>query len=180
MKEPNDPDPLRLQRKIMNNPVRIVPMLLLTWLAALPAADALTFADPKPQRFELTARASEIDPRARPHPEIDFVFEKNGKAADVENASVDTRVKPQGKLVIWLRGAARGEIATQSHRNRTRRNFRQTRRHNDMRRRNGPRQTGGERKRHGQSVGHANDNVAHRLAGSEMFFDVCGGGHKGL
>ena len=69
------------------------------------AADApLMFNDPKPQRYELTARASQIDPRAQPHPEIDFVFEKGGKPADIENASVDTRVKPQGKLVIWLMG----------------------------------------------------------------------------
>ena len=67
------------------------------------AADApFAFNDPSPKRYELTARASQIDPRARPHPEIDFVFEKGGKPADVENASVDTRVKPQGKLVIWL------------------------------------------------------------------------------
>jgi hypothetical protein len=79
--------------------------LLLPSLAALHAADApLTFNDPKPQRYELTARASVIDPRARPHPEIDFVFEKDGKPTDVENATVDTRVKPQGKLVIWLMG----------------------------------------------------------------------------
>lgn len=69
------------------------------------AADApLTFNDPKPQRYDLTARASQIDPRARPHPEIDFVFDKAGKPADTERASVDTRVKPQGKLVIWLMG----------------------------------------------------------------------------
>src|SRR5438552_14535683 len=69
------------------------------------AADApLTFNDPAPKRYELTGRASQIDPRARPHPEIDFVFEKDGKPADVENATVDTRVKPQGKLVIWLMG----------------------------------------------------------------------------
>ncbi len=74
-------------------------------LAALHAADApLTFNDPKPQRYELTARASAIDPRAQPHPEIDFNFEKGGKPADVENATVDTRVVPQGKLVIWLMG----------------------------------------------------------------------------
>ena len=69
------------------------------------AADApLTFSDPKPQRYELTARASAIDSRAKAHPEIDFVFEKAGKPADVENASVDTRVAPRGKLVIWLMG----------------------------------------------------------------------------
>ena len=59
---------------------------------------------PKPGVYELTARASEIDPRAKEHPEIDFVFTKGGKPADVEHASVDTNVKPQGKLVIWLMG----------------------------------------------------------------------------
>ena len=68
------------------------------------ADDVLVFNDATPQRYELTARASQLDSRARPHPEIDFVFEKNGKPADVENASVDTRVKPQGKLVIWMMG----------------------------------------------------------------------------
>lgn len=73
----------------------------------LRAADApLVFNDPKPQRYVLTARASEIDPRAKPHPEIDFVFEKDGKPADGQNATVDTRVAPQGKLVIWLMGTS--------------------------------------------------------------------------
>jgi len=84
-----------------------------TCLVALPlvslcslhaAEESLVFDDPKPQRYELAARASEIDPRARPHPEIDFVFEKAGKPADTENASVDTRGRPQGRLVIWLMG----------------------------------------------------------------------------
>ena len=74
-------------------------------LSTLHAADApLIFTDSTPQRYEFSARASEIDPRARSHPEIDFVFEKNGKPADGEHASVDTRVKPAGKLVIWLMG----------------------------------------------------------------------------
>jgi hypothetical protein len=73
-------------------------------LVAFAADQPLKFTDPSPKRYELTARASEIDPRAKPHPEIDFVFEKNGKPADVENASVDTRVEPRGKLVIWLMG----------------------------------------------------------------------------
>ena len=82
----------------------LIPLLLAS-LAATHAADApLAFNDPKPQRYELTARASLIDPRTRPHPEISFVFEKNGKPADMEKASVDTRVKLQGKLVIWLMG----------------------------------------------------------------------------
>ena len=64
----------------------------------------LTFSDPQPRRYELTARASEIDPKTRPHPEINFVFEKDGKPQDVQHAAVDTRAAPQGKLVIWLMG----------------------------------------------------------------------------
>jgi len=67
------------------------------------AADAsLAFNDPNPQRYDLAARASQIDPRAKAHPEIEFVFEKAGKPADTERASVDTRVAPRGRLVIWL------------------------------------------------------------------------------
>jgi hypothetical protein len=56
------------------------------------------------QRFDLKARASKIDPRAKEHPEINFVFEKDGKPADLQHACVDTRVKPRGELVIWLMG----------------------------------------------------------------------------
>ncbi len=62
------------------------------------------YDDPDPQRYKLQARASEIDPRTKEYPEINFVFEKDGKPQDVERASVDTRVAPQGKLVIWLMG----------------------------------------------------------------------------
>jgi hypothetical protein len=54
------------------------------------------------KKFTLTARASEIDPRTKEHPEIDYVFTRNGKPADTQLASVDTRVKPSGYLVIWL------------------------------------------------------------------------------
>lgn len=79
--------------------------LSLAPLAALPAAELpLKFNDPAPKRYDLTARASQIDPRAQPHPEIDFVFEKDGKPTDTERAAVDTRVAPHGKLVIWLMG----------------------------------------------------------------------------
>lgn len=70
------------------------------------AQPAPAFDDPKPQRYLLQARASQIDPRARPHPEISFVLEKGGKPADLEDASVDTRVAPQGRLVVWLMGAS--------------------------------------------------------------------------
>ncbi|SKB05148.1 hypothetical protein SAMN02745166_04186 [Prosthecobacter debontii] len=82
-------------------------LLLLPFLAAsaYAATPALEFNDPNPQRYDLSKRASEIDPRAKEHPEIDFVFtDKKGKPQDLEHASVDTRVKPQGKLVIWLMG----------------------------------------------------------------------------
>lgn len=64
----------------------------------------LRFADPTPQRYVYSTRASVIDARAKPHPELDFVFEKDGKPADVEHATVDTRVKPEGRLVLWLMG----------------------------------------------------------------------------
>ena len=60
-------------------------------------------ADAAPQRYHLTARASEIDARTQAHPEIDFVFtDKAGKPQDIQNAVVDTRVAPRGRLVIWL------------------------------------------------------------------------------
>ena len=55
------------------------------------------------QRFDLSKRASEIDPRAQEHPEIKFTFtDDKGKPADLQHAVVDTRVLSQGKLVIWL------------------------------------------------------------------------------
>ncbi|MBS0210079.1 MAG: hypothetical protein JSS27_14115 [Planctomycetes bacterium] len=65
---------------------------------------ALVLKDPQPQAYELKARASELDPRAKEHPEIDFVFTRGGKSADTEVAVVDTRVPSEGKLVIWLMG----------------------------------------------------------------------------
>lgn len=78
-------------------------MSLLGATLLLPALSSLQAA--KPQRFVLQARASEIDPSAKEHPEIKFVFTKeDGKPADLQNATVDTSVKMQGKLVIWLMG----------------------------------------------------------------------------
>ena len=64
----------------------------------------LVFSDPMPRRYDFTARASVLDPRAKPHPEIGFVFEKDGKPTDNQHAAVDTRVAPLGRLVIWLMG----------------------------------------------------------------------------
>ncbi len=81
----------------------LLPSLLLPWLSLSAAAPA--FNDPKPQRYDITKRASELDPRAKEYPEIGFVFaDKKGKAQDTEHANVDTRVAPQGKLMIWLMG----------------------------------------------------------------------------
>jgi len=78
--------------------------VLLTSLAALHGAEPKPDNDRSPKRYELTARASQIDLRTRPHPEIEFVFEKAGKPTDMQHAFVDTRVPPRGKLVIWLMG----------------------------------------------------------------------------
>jgi lysophospholipase L1-like esterase len=55
------------------------------------------------KRHDLTARASQIDPLAKEHPEIGFIFtDDKGKPMDLQHAVVDTSVPPQGKLVIWL------------------------------------------------------------------------------
>ena len=62
----------------------------------------LRYSDAQPQLHRLTARASDIDKRVRAHPEIGFLLESNGKPMDVQHASVDTRVAPRGKLMIWL------------------------------------------------------------------------------
>lgn len=62
------------------------------------------YKDKQPKRYDLSERASKIDSRAKPHPEINFLFEKDGKPQDVQHACVDTRVAPKGKLVIWLMG----------------------------------------------------------------------------
>lgn len=61
-----------------------------------------SFQDPQPRRYKLSTRASEIDPRAKEHPEIDFVFAKDRKPQDIQHASVDTNVPSQGRLVVWL------------------------------------------------------------------------------
>ncbi len=93
-----------LSRKVLQHVLHAAVLLLVPQHAIPAADDPFLFTAPAPQRYEFTARASQLDPRARPHPEIDFVFEKGGKPADVQHASVDTRVPRQGKLVIWLMG----------------------------------------------------------------------------
>lgn len=57
----------------------------------------------KNNKLHFEKRASEIDPRAKEHPEINFVFEdEKGKPADLQHAMIDTGAQPRGKLVIWL------------------------------------------------------------------------------
>jgi hypothetical protein len=83
--------------------------LLLAPVVSIRSAESLLkFSDPQPQRYELSGRASEIDSRTKEQVDIDFVFNKQGKASDLERATVDTRVQPQGKLVVWLMGYSPG------------------------------------------------------------------------
>lgn len=80
--------------------------LLALWAATHPCAAQDAAGG---QRFELTARASQIDPRAKEHPEIGFRFtDDKGKPLDVQHAVVDTRVPSKGQLVIWLMGHNQG------------------------------------------------------------------------
>ena len=67
--------------------------------------DQLKFDHSNPQHYKLTARASDLDSRVKAHPDIGFLIDtKDGKPADIQQAAVDTRVAPRGKLVIWLMG----------------------------------------------------------------------------
>lgn len=75
------------------------------------AADSsrpLVFSDRQATVYKLSARASKLDARAREYPKIGFVFGTDAKPQDLQRASVDTRVKPRGKLVIWLMGYNEG------------------------------------------------------------------------
>src|SRR5210317_2175896 len=82
----------------------LVITLLITNSYQLTAEEPFAFKYRKPREYKLTARASVLDSRAKEHPEIDFVFEKGGKVQDLQHAIVNTRVRPRGKLVIWLMG----------------------------------------------------------------------------
>jgi hypothetical protein len=89
-------------------PMKTTALLFAAIVALLPmaasAADPPAYRDPAAKRYDLQARASQIDARAKAHPEINFLFEKDGKPQDLQHACVDTRAMPQGKLVIWLMG----------------------------------------------------------------------------
>lgn len=84
-------------------------LLTINCLASSANSQVVPFSDPNPQRYQLTARASEVDSRVKAHPEIGFLIDtKDGKPADMQQAAVDTRVAPKGQLVIWLMGHNQG------------------------------------------------------------------------
>ena len=81
----------------------VTAFLLNVVLAADPAAiEPLTVRDPQPQRYEFALRASDLNPAAQAHPDLGFFLEQDGKPADRQVATVDTRVPLRGQLVIWL------------------------------------------------------------------------------
>lgn len=88
----------------MKIPPAVLSSVLLLVLLASPirSQDILTYPDKNPQHYKIQARASKIDSRVKAHPEIGFHIELKGKAADIQHASVDTRIKPRGKLMIWM------------------------------------------------------------------------------
>ncbi len=85
-------------------PMRLIfPILaLFSGVAALAANPPQGSKGPDSGKFHLQARASELDPRAKEHPEIGFVFGTKEKPADLQHAVVDTSVRSRKKLVIWL------------------------------------------------------------------------------
>ncbi len=93
----------------MKTSARLILLLVIATLAATNitahAQTKVAAADPQGQQYRIQMRASDCDDRVQSHPQIGFVLEdKNGKPADLQNASVDTRVPARGKLVIWLMG----------------------------------------------------------------------------
>ncbi|MBL4884850.1 MAG: hypothetical protein JKY95_09990 [Planctomycetaceae bacterium] len=80
----------------------VITLVATTGSSASAQQNSLRYKKHDARYYQLTARASEIDSRAREYPEIGFVFEAGGKVQDLEHAAVDTRVKPRGKLVIWM------------------------------------------------------------------------------
>lgn len=71
-------------------------------LALTLSATAAPYNDPAPKRYDFASRAGNIDPRAKSHPAIGFVLEKDGVPQDIQHACVDTRAPDRGQLVIWL------------------------------------------------------------------------------
>ncbi len=84
---------------------QMVVVIFLSLLTTSIGSEPPRYDDPLPRLYHFTARASEIDVRVKPHPEIGFLIDtEQGKPADIQHAIVDTRVAPRGRLVIWLMG----------------------------------------------------------------------------
>lgn len=63
------------------------------------------FAEQTVRHYKLTVRASEINPRAKEYPKINYTFsDTHGKITDLQHGAVDVRVPSRGQLVIWLMG----------------------------------------------------------------------------
>ena len=73
---------------------------------------------------------------------------------------------------VVLSIALSGQITAKTHRDRTGSYLCETRCNDDARTVNRTRQSGRQRKGNSQSVGHANDNVAHGFARGKVSFDV--------
>jgi len=92
-------DLIHLKSEASTEMATLIATQLKAQLGTLPRRDGAALG----KRHDLTARASQIDPLAKEHPEIGFVFtDDKGKPMDLQHAVVDTSVPPQGKLVIWL------------------------------------------------------------------------------
>lgn len=98
-----------LTEQFVEMKIRITVLLFLLFIQFQPVVYSqsnqpkqLHYSDAQPQVHRLTVRASDVDKRVRAHPEIGFLLESNGKPTDIQHASVDTRVAPRGKLMIWL------------------------------------------------------------------------------
>lgn len=98
------PDREEIQiRSMKSSAVKLFALLLPLVTPALVAAESA------PPLHEITRRASEIDPRAREHPEIDFVFaDAKGKVLDLQHAVVAPGVPSRDRLVLWLMGHSGG------------------------------------------------------------------------
>jgi len=70
-----------------------------------PEKKATANSQAKTKRFEISVRASEIDPRVKAYPKINYLIDDaKGKPADTQQAWFDPNVQSRGQVVIWLMG----------------------------------------------------------------------------
>lgn len=79
--------------------------MLLSLVTQVACTQSISYKDSEPKVYQLSERASKIDSRVKSYPEINFILEdKKGKEKDRQFSIVNTKVKPRGKIVIWLMG----------------------------------------------------------------------------